>query len=134
MNKVFVFVLIAFAAVASAQNPPQPQCRVDKEAVVSLAQAYERILRGQYTSKGNFKTFFCRAIFRDFFSVYAECVEGAGVACVIEIGTTATECWFEVGLVVGIIDCIVSVIGVGSDCYPCICWVIESLFGEVPFC
>ena len=55
MNKVFVFVLIAFAAVASAQNPPQPQCRVDKEAVVSLAQAYERILRGQYTSKGNFK-------------------------------------------------------------------------------
>lgn len=117
MNKVFVFVLIAFAAVASAQNPPQPQCRVDKEAVVSLAQAYERILRGQYTSK-----------------VYAECVEGAGVACVIEIGTTATECWFEVGLVVGIIDCIVSVIGVGSDCYPCICWVIESLFGEVPFC
>merc|ERR1712018_187397 len=122
MNKVFIFVLIAFAALASAQNPPvghraQPQCKVDKQAYVSLAQAYERILRGQYTTK-----------------VYEECAEGDGINCVIEIGVTATECWFEVGLVVGIIDCIVSVIGAGSDCYPCICWVIESLYGEVPFC
>ena len=62
MNKVFVFVLIAFAAVASAQNPPQlraqPQCRVDKEAYVSLAKAYERILRGQYTTKGKFQALF----------------------------------------------------------------------------
>ena len=57
MNKAFIFVLVAFAAVASAQNPPvahraQPQCRVDKEAYVSLAKGYERILRGQYTTKG----------------------------------------------------------------------------------
>ena len=57
MNKAFIFVLVAFAAVASAQNPPvahraQRQCRVDKEAYVSLAKGYERILRGQYTTKG----------------------------------------------------------------------------------
>merc|ERR1711963_49382 len=122
MNKAFIFVLVAFAAVASAQNPPvahraQPQCKVDKEAYVSLAKGYERIQRGQYTTKE-----------------YAECVEGAGIACVVEIGATATQCWFEVGLVVGIIDCIVNIIGAGSDCYPCVCWVIESLWGEVSFC
>ena len=55
MNKVFILVLVAFAAIATAQNPPQ--CSFEKETAVSLARAYQRLARGEvYESpKGTLK-------------------------------------------------------------------------------
>ena len=66
--------------------------------------------------------------------MYADCPNGQGFACSIEIAEVAARCYAEVGAVVGIIDCITQILGAGHDCIGCICWVIESIFGDQSFC
>merc|ERR1712004_220589 len=56
------------------------------------------------------------------------CSDGEGWGCIGEIATTAMDCIAEIGMdPQGVQKCVADAIGTASDCYDCICWVMESV-------
>merc|ERR1712113_1089778 len=56
------------------------------------------------------------------------CSDGEGWGCIGEIATTVMDCIAEIGMdPQGVQKCVADAIGTASDCYDCICWVMESV-------
>merc|ERR1712077_91817 len=56
------------------------------------------------------------------------CDDGEGWGCIGEIATTVMDCIAEIGMdPQGVQKCVADAIGTASDCYDCICWVMESV-------
>merc|ERR1711978_591291 len=56
------------------------------------------------------------------------CEDGEGWGCIGEIATTVMDCIAEIGMdPQGVQKCVADAIGTASDCYDCICWVMESV-------
>merc|ERR1712211_127379 len=56
------------------------------------------------------------------------CEDGEGLGCIGEIATTVMDCIAEIGMdPQGVQKCVADAIGTASDCYDCICWVMESV-------
>merc|ERR1712158_20173 len=56
------------------------------------------------------------------------CDDGEGWGCVAEIATTVMDCIAQIGMdPAGVQKCVEEAIGTASDCWDCICWVMESV-------
>merc|ERR1712001_51067 len=56
-----------------------------------------------------------------------ECGSGDGIWCVTELAGVIAECIATGWTGVGLVTCIGAAIGVGNDCYDCICWVLSYM-------
>merc|ERR1712018_696835 len=101
MNKIFLAFFVFGFAIAAAQPTKQSQCVVNEKAVTNLANLVDRVAKGQ--------------IKNDCLGYVAE-LTGTIIACALEVETG-----------VGIAACVAQVVVTANGCYPCICWVIESL-------
>merc|ERR1719412_1569224 len=95
-----LFAILALAAVVSANVVPNT-CEAEKETIHQLAM----ILPG----------------------ARADCGFTDGLWCVGEIGAVIAECVATGWTGVGLVGCVTGVIGAASDCFNCVCWVIEYL-------
>ena len=59
-----------------------------------------------------------------------DCNWQTGLTCVTDIGLAVWECSSVIANPLEIISCVEDAIGAGHDCWPCICWVVESLLGD----
>jgi len=56
------------------------------------------------------------------------CEDGEGWGCIAEIATTVMDCIAEIGMDAnGVQKCVEEAIGTASDCWDCVCWVMESI-------
>jgi len=56
------------------------------------------------------------------------CEDGEGWGCIAEIATTVMDCIAEIGMdPQGVQKCVEEAIGTASDCWDCVCWVMESI-------
>merc|ERR1711983_153626 len=100
MNKIFLALVFGFA-MAAAQPAKQSKCSVNEKAVTNLVKLVDRVAKGQEKN---------------------DCL-----GCVAELTGTIIAFALEWETGVGIAACVAQVVGTANGCYPCICWVMESL-------
>merc|ERR1711887_259294 len=59
-----------------------------------------------------------------------ECDWDTGLACAGDIGQAVLDCAAIAANPLEVISCVEDIVGAGSDCWPCICWVIEWVLGD----
>ena len=56
------------------------------------------------------------------------------VACVATLTGTIAACIADLAAWPAVIACVAGVIGTGDACYPCICYAIEAIYGDISAC
>jgi len=101
--KVLCLVLL-FAVAAQAEN-----CQVYKNGIESIFSKMPVVKSASDPNDG-------------------VCDDGEGWGCIAEIATTVMDCIAEIGLDPnGVQKCVEEAIGTASDCWDCVCWVMESV-------
>lgn len=108
MNKLLLLFVAFFLAVVAAQPRVQPQCKYTEQNIVNLAKWAEKVATGEEKN---------------------DCV-----GCVATLAGTIAACVADLVDWPLVVACVAGVIGTADACYPCICYVIEAIYGDIEYC
>jgi len=105
----FAVVLFAVLAIAAANTVPET-CKFEKEVISKLAKDLSAL-----QPRGD-----------------GECSDGEGFGCIGEILQAVMDCLGAFTNPIQILTCAQEAVGVASDCYDCVCWIMSYVGVNCP--